>query len=256
MQAFLDVKVQPLYGQFRALITWKTAPELASGLFSVFKSPDGINDWQPLSVDQPAAEAFIDPKLVNAGKLIENYYKVVVKKGSDVHESPPIGTFGTVRRDEFGAARIIMDSEFEILRRFTQFLICKLRAFGPPCKRCVDVDTDQAIGTSLCPECFGTQKEGGYFPPVKTFGRVLSTTPTVQMNSQEGTGSTDPVAAKIRMIAYPLLRQNDMLVNLGADRRYLVNDTKPSVFGGKIPVVLTVDAMLLPTTDIRYTFPI
>ncbi len=255
MQAFVDVKVQPLYGQFRALINWTTAPELANGAFTVFKSQDGINDWQPIASGDGIDQA-IDENLVSQGKLIEQYYKVGVTLRGETHESPPIGTFGTVRRDEFGAARMIMQREYEILRRFTPLLLCKLRVFAPPCVRCVDPDTDQGVGTTLCPICFGTLKQGGYYPPVKTFGRIMSITPRVQVDSADGTGSDDPIAAKIRMIAFPLLRKNDLIIDRAADRRYLVNELKPGVFGGKIPVVFVVDAMLMPTSDVRYTFPI
>ena len=122
--------------------------------------------------------------------------------------------------------------------------------------RAVDTDTDQAVGISLCEFCFGTTKEGGYFPPIKSYGRFLTFGPTRQMDSRESTGSTDPVAAKIRMLAFPLLRKNDLLIDVGADRRYLVNETQPNRLGGKVPVVLTVDAMLLTSVDIRYKFPV
>jgi len=255
MQSFLDVKVQPIYGQFRALITWKTVPELASGEFVVLKSPDGVNDWQPVASGSGIEDA-IDENLVGQGKLLEQYYKIRVTSRGQAHESPPIGTFGTVRRDEFGAARMVMQKEFEILRRFTRFLICKLRVNAPPCKRCVTLDTDQAIGTSLCPECFATKKEGGFFPPVVSYGRIVKSSPIVQLDSREGVGSSDPSNHVIRMIAFPLLRKEDMLIDPVADRRYLVNDVDPSVFGGKIPVVLSVNTQLLVSRDIRYTFPI
>lgn len=254
--SFLDIKVIPIYGQFRALIVWKTAPELAGGSFAVFKSQDGVNGWEILTTGVGIEEA-VDTNLLSQGKLLEHYYQVRVTGVDGVtHASPPIGTFGTVRRDEFGAARTIMQKEFEILRRFTRLLVCKLRANAPPCSICVNDNTDQAIGISLCEQCWGTTKQGGYYPPVLSYGRFMAFSPTTQANSQEGAGATDPVTANIRMLAFPLLRQNDLLVDREADRRYLVNSVKPSRLGGKIPVVQIVDAMLLTTVDIRYRFPI
>lgn len=255
MPAFLDVKVQPTYGKFRALITWKVSPELAGGQFVVLKSPDGINDWKPVASGVGISDA-IDDNLVSQGKLLEQYYKVLVRHRDQVHESQPIGTFGTVRRDEFGAARMIMIQEFQIMRRFTKLLICKLRVNAPPCKVCTDPDTGQAVGTSLCETCFATTKEGGFFPPVLSFGRFITVSPLTKEDSQEATGSTDPSNQTLRMLAFPLLRKEDMLVDAGADRRYLVETVEYDYFGGKIPVVANVRSVMLPSRDVRYKFPV
>jgi hypothetical protein len=255
MPAFLDVKVQPIYGNFRALITWKVAPELAGGQFIVLKSPDGVNDWKPVTSGVGISDA-IDDNLVSQGKLLEQYYKVLVSHRDQAHESPPIGTFGTVRRDEFGAARMIMIQEFQVMRRFTKLLLCKLRVHAPICSLCGDAETGQSIGTSLCETCFATTKEGGFFPPVVTYGRFLTVSPMTKEDSQEGTGSTDPSNQTLRMLAFPLLRKEDMLIDPGADRRYLVETTEYDYFGGKIPVVANVRTVLLAARDVRYKFPI
>lgn len=256
MDAFLDVKVQPIYGKFRALITWKVEPSLEDASFSILKSHDGVNDWRLIG-DVVAADHFVDENLLSQGKLIEQYYRVqAVKQGRSPILSPSIGTFGTVSRDVFGAARRIMEIEYEAMRVFTKVHLFKLRVFAPPCPVCVDPDTEQAIGTSTCTRCFGTQKENGYADPVVTFMRIMTVTPVNQTNSTDGTGAIDPSVQVIRLLAFPMLRQGDLLVHKEADRRYLVNTVDYSFMAGKIPVVAMANVSMLPTTDIRFKVPV
>jgi len=180
---------------------------------------------------------------------------VFVDKGK-THKSQPIGTFGTVSRTEFGAARRIMEMEYQAIRQFTKVLLFKLKVTGPDCPLCVDKDTGQAVGTSRCERCWGTRKDGGYHPPISTHMRLMTTTPMVQMDSQDGTGSTDPVEHTARFLAFPLMRKEDLLVHKEADRRYLVSEIEYSYLGGKIPVVAMAKVGLLRTSDIRYKLPV
>lgn len=255
MDVFLDLKVQPVYGKFRAMIVWKVEPSLEAGRFTIEKSHDGLNDWKIIG-ETLGGDNFVDDNLLGQGRLMEQYYRVTGEATGRRAVSPVVGTFGTVNRCEFGAARQIMEMEFQAMRRFTKVLLYKLRVFAPPCSVCVDADTEQAVGTSRCMTCFGTQKEKGYEDPAVTYMRVMTISPTVQLDSAEGTGSTDPSVQVARLLAFPLLRKNDMLVHKEADRRYLVNEVDLSYLGGKIPVIAMAKISLLPTTDIRYQVPV
>lgn len=255
MDAFIDVKVQPIYGKFRAVIAWKVEPHLEDAAFDVFKSHDGLNEWTLLGTVQ-GEDHFVDENLLSQGKLLEQYYQVRCKKNGAVFLSSKIGTFGTVSRMEFGASRRIMEIEYEAMRCFTKVHLFKLRVFGPPCPVCVDPDTEQAVGVSLCPNCYGTQKDKGYMEPAVTFMRIMTISPTVQADSADGTGTTDPSIQVARLLAFPLLRKGDMLVHKEADRRYLVNDVDYSYLGGKVPVIAMANLMLLQSKDIRYKVPV
>ena len=256
MDPFLDVQVQPLYGAFRALISWKVIPEYEAATFTGCKSTDGLNGWDPIGA-VTKDNHLVDDNLVSQGKLQEQYYQVMVTKGDGkVFKSPMVGTFGKVNREEFGAARRIMEMEYQSLRKFIKIHLCKFKAMGDSCKRCVDPDTDQAVGTSRCPECFGTKKEGGFYPPVITYMRPMSISPTVQQDSPEMAGTTDPITLTARMPGFPLLRKDDLLVHKETDRRYLVETVEPSWFAAKVPVVFMVKLVQLATNDMRYDFPI
>lgn len=254
-KGFIDVTVQPIYGSFRALIKWKVEPKLESATFCIEKSHDGVNSWKRIGTVKQN-DFFVDTDLLSQGKLIEQYYRVTAETENNRVTGPVIGTFGTVTRQDFGAARHIMDLEHQSLRRFTKVHIFKLRVFGPPCPKCVDPDTDQAIGTSLCEVCYGTTKEKGYEDPVVSFMRLMAVSPVTQVNSQGGTGASDPSLQVARMLAFPLLRQNDLVVHKEADRRYLVDEVEYSFFGGKIPVVAMVKLQMLPTNDVRFRIPV
>lgn len=255
MDSFSDFKVQPLYGSFRALLTWKAEPGVSGVTFEIFKSHDGVNDWKRLGV-VTSEEFFVDENLLSQGKLLEQYYKVRGTKDGRSATSATVGTFGTVSRMEFGAARRIMELEYEAIRCFTQVHLFKLRVFAPPCPVCVDPDTEQAIGTSTCTKCFGTQKEDGYAPAVVTYMRLMAISPVTQQSSADGTGSTDPSTQVARLLAFPMLRKGDLLVHKDADRRYLVNEVDYSFLGGKIPVIAMANLMLLQSKDIRYKVPV
>ena len=253
--AFLDLRVQPVYGDFRALLVWTTIPDVAGGLFNIYKSFDGVNDWKLIATGA-GIDSAIDTEFLSQGKLSEQYYKVTVDSSGVTYESAIVGTFGAVHREEFGGARMLMQQEYQIHRRFDSLVLCKLRIHAPVCHLCGDPETGQLSGLSLCPNCYATGKDGGFFPPVATYGRFMTTTSSIQKDSQDGTGTTDPSESVVRLVAYPLLRKTDMLVNKSADRRYLVEEADYTYFGGKIPVVAMVKVRLLNATDIRYKFPI
>ena len=255
MDAFTDFKVQPVYGQFRALLTWSVSSPLEGGHFEILKSTDGLNDWQVIGTAD-GESFFVDENLLRQGRLFETFYQVKAQRNGHQAVSSVVGTFGTVSRMEFGAARRIMEMEYQALRCFTKVHLFKLRVFAPPCPLCVSEDTGQAVGTALCERCYGTQKDRGYADPVVTYMRIMTISPVQKVNSQDGTGATDPSEQLLRMPAFPLLRQGDLLVHKEADRRYIVNSLEPYLLGGKIPVVVMVNASLLTASDVRYKVPL
>ena len=255
MNPFLDIKVLPTYGDFSALITWRLSAGFERSTFSVYRSPDGINDWQLIGKEK-GITSFRDPGLAPDGKLNETYYRVTLEKGELKAASDTVATFGTVPRREFAAARKIMELEVRQLRHHHAVKVCKLRVTGNPCPICVDPDTGQVSGSSMCDTCYHTGYEGGFWAPVDTFMRIEQRSQSVQVDSAEGAGSTDPTYDKARMLAFPFLEKNDLIVYPPADRRWLVESCEIAYFNGKIPLIATLSLVLLRRTDVRYSFPI
>ena len=124
------------------------------------------------------------------------------------------------------------------------------------CSVCWDEVNHQSKRPNDCPNCYGTQKDKGYQDPVVTYMRIMTISTTTQHDSQDGVGSTDPSIQLARLLAFPLLRKNDLLVHKEADRRYLVNEVDYSYLGGKVPVIAMANLMLLQAKDIRYKVPL
>jgi hypothetical protein len=256
MNPFLDVSVTPMYGKLSARILWRLQQGYDNGVCVIFKSPDGLNNWKELGKAPANLGGFIDDNLLFRGRLDESYYRVVLQRDGKRFDSDVISTFGRLSRQEFGIARAIMEHEWNTLRRFTPVKFFKLKSDGPRCSRCVDTDTQQKIGTSLCPICYGTTFEGGYYPAVDSFMQVGMSGPKVRNDSREGAGSSDPVSIRARMSAYPLMEKEDLIVNPAADRRYLIDTIDYGYFNGKIPVHVELTLQMLARNDIRYQFPL
>jgi hypothetical protein len=254
MHPFLDVRVIPTYGNFTARIIWKVIPSFEHGVFFILKSPNGITNFRQIGVVNDK-KSFEDRELLPDGKFTETYYKVVTKDGDKQYESDPVGTFGQITREEFCTARYVLGLESEVMKKFTRILAFQI-ASEKPCPVCTDPDTNQKIGISRCHACYGTGHEGGYLPGMWTYMRLMEESPQVKMDSADGAGTSEPTNYKARLLAFPSLSKDDLLVDPGADMRYLVDLTETSMFKGKIPIVMIAQLQLLRRNDIRYTIPV
>lgn len=254
MHPFLDLTVIPTYGHFTARIFWKVAPGFERNRFYIYKSPNGVNEFRQIgAVDN--AQTFEDQELLPVGKFTETYYKVTTRQGKHVYESDPVGSFGQITREEFCAARYILGLESEVMKKFTRIMAFQV-ASKRPCPICTDRDTNQKIGISRCEACYSTGKEGGYRAGMWTYMRLMQESPRVKMDSPDGAGTSEPANYKARLLAFPSLSKDDLLVDPAADRRYLVDLTDVSMFKGKIPIVMLADLQFLRRNDIRYTIPV
>jgi hypothetical protein len=251
---FADVKVLPTYGDFKCVITWTMADKRLAGDYVVKKSPDGVGEWSVMASGR-GIDAALDTDLFSTGGLFQNFYQVFVTREGKTGASPIVGTFGAIQREIFGAARYIMNMEYSVLRRFSKLWLYKGLWTTEPCKECTDPATGQGVGTSLCETCWGTAWEGGYAPPVTTYARFMSQSNSVQNDSQEGTGSTSPIYRKVRMLSFPMLRKDDMLVEPLSDQRYLVESCEHGYLNGQVPTMAMVQMSLLNTRDVRYKIP-
>jgi hypothetical protein len=255
LNSFAEVRVLPNYGGDRAIIRWRLADNSIRGRFTVFKSPDGVNNWERLA-EATDTEFVFDDRFFSQGKWFQWYYRVAWESGGETAQSNIVATFGDVRREEFGAARVVMNQAYQQLRRFTRIGICKLRVTAGACAVCVDRETGQQVGISLCQNCYGTGLDGGYFPAVASHMKIGENSDVVQIDSPEGAGARDMIRVKSSMLAFPFLRKDDLVVDPKSDRRYLVETISNGMLIGKIPVLSTVSMLLLRSQDVRYKFPV
>jgi hypothetical protein len=253
---FVDVSVMPMYGALKARIMWKVQPGFDRGNLFVSKSCDGINNWHQLGETTTKSGEFIDTKLIARGRWDEAYYKVEIQQNGQRYTSDVISTFGKITRSEFAIARVIMQHEWETLRQFTPIKFFKLRSDGERCTNCMDEDTGQKVGTSLCKVCYGTGFEGGYYPALDSYMHIGQISSKIQDASREGVGASDPVTIRVRMMSYPMMENSDLIVSPLSDKRYLIDTLDYGFFNGKVPVHAEVQLQLLARNDIRYTLPL
>jgi len=253
---FIDVSVIPMHGALQARVKWVVRDGFVEGTFNIFKSPDGLNNWKQIGSVSGRHVDFVDHDLITRGRLDEAYYLVKLNWRNQQFASNVISTFGRLSRSEFAAVRLIMKREWETLRRFTKAKFFKLRSDGQHCPRCTDPDTGQQIGIALCPICYGTSFEGGFYDPIDTFIQVGTISPKVQEDSREGVGSSDPVTVKARGTAYPIMEKNDMFVVPDTDKRYLIDVIEYGYYNGKVPVYAEIQLQMLARNDIRYQVPL
>lgn len=248
---FHSINVYPAYGAMSARIAWRMLPGHESGRFLVYKSDDGVSDWKQIGTVDNGQE-FLDPNLLANNKLSEAYYRVIQQANGRRSDSDIVGTFGQVSRQEFCAARYIMDLEFKHLRQFGVSYLFKLRSGAAKCPVCTDPATGQKLATSLCESCYGTGVDGGYHPAIKTHARIRAVATRAKVDRPDGAGTDEPVNTRLRMLAFPMLDKGDLVVMPASDQRYLVDVIDYSLVGGKIPVVAEVTTQLLRRTDVRY----
>ncbi len=248
-----ELTVLPNYGRNSGLITWKLegSPSVFNAV--VFRSPDGINGWQELG--QTKQTVFEDTNLFPGNKYLEHYYQVKVQFQGRVHSSAIVSTFGATSRKEFAVARKILSMEMFQLRQHQRVLILKQKV-GTKCPKCYEPESDSFNGTTLCETCYGTTYDGGYWPGIQSFLRLLTVSPQVKNDDTAGHGSTDPRMVQARMLVYPQLVKDDVIVYKEADRRYAVESCDIAYLNGKIPVSCNVTMELLPRTEMAYKFPV
>lgn len=256
---FSSVQVLPSYGSKCATVRWTVAPHiLRDAIFTVQKSMDGVT-WESLNpTGTRSITHFTDEKFVVRNRQDQVTYRVIAQYGGRRYDSSPTGTFDTLKPSEYGLIRAIMKDEN--LQAYAvdgvPLSIVKPLRKGEKCV-CIDHATGQKVGSSQCTECYGVGIVGGYTYGIRSHGRIMNHKQRNQRYVEDGSGVVDDEMYSVRIIMYPDLQKEDILINTATDDRYQV--TAPvDIFRFKsvIPVVANVSAILLPRADIRYRIPL
>lgn len=259
MSPFIDIVVQPSYGENRCLVRWVVLDDYRLGEFTVFRSYDGTS-WTPLNADNPVIDGsgvFEDSDVLLDQRFEKVRYRIYLHtQAKEDFDSPIVGPYEKLNRREYGIARRIMQLELRNMaqgRNGIPVIILKPRRRGKPCE-CVDPVTGQGTQTTVCRKCFGTGFEGGYTAPLRSWVTVVQRSP-IDPQDAEG-ASVDTIGAMFRTLAYPPLQKDDVLVHPSQDDRYVVGKVESFEFKGVIPVVYHVTVEQLARRDIRYKIPV
>lgn len=235
-------RLLPIYPN-KIFFQWNLIRPTENGtyVFDIYRagSPDGpwyaislgnINIYSYVDVlattaTSPAGTA-VDPNVLALARGI--YYRIVV--------TPPSGSGNRVEAVSIVEPKL--DGRQKLLRRkmlrdATQMLrklngvevaVCKRRHWGPRCKKCFDKYTKESVREN-CPTCWGTGFDPGYFAPVVTLARRGTAPVTSSISSQ---GKTDIANAHVTMLDVPRVEEDDVLVFLRDNKRFLVKQVLPT----------------------------
>lgn len=263
MASFTSVKVQPSYGNKRALVTWAVTSDIADGEFHVYRSPDGSGNWELLNVDPVTGTSYEDTTLVPGNLQDIPHYRVLCVKDDAEYDSPIIGIYNLLTRKEYAVCSKILKMEFLQLSRGEglKVLVYKPLQSGEVSDQ-VDPDTLQHTGVP-CPSLdhednsYDQIYKEGYARPVLTLMRITDNGPIVVMDRQNGLSTRDENMIQARFLGYPHITTGDMIVNYETDDRYAVTDTvKAYKFKGVFPVAFDAKLQMLSRKDVRYKVPV
>jgi len=96
--------------------------------------------------------------------------------------------------------------------------ILKKKTSGKRCSYCYNEATKDTI-ISMCPKCYGTSYEGGYYDPVYTWGKL---DPVAIQRSLGVSGTSETAITGLTIVDYPLVSPEDLVIELQTNRRFKV----------------------------------
>lgn len=251
---FRTFQVLPSYGTATIALKWTVDPAWRQAGYVVQRSSTGVNGWSHVG---NTTNTWFDVRGVNPNdKFEEFYFRVLAGRddGSEA-ESPVVSTFGQVSRKMFGAALKILKLEHRQISTRTPAKLLKLNPRSTRCPVCTDPDTGQQESTTLCGTCFGTGRLNAYLPALSVHVWFMTAAPKAKVAREDGAGLTDEQVLKARMMAFPPLDRDDIVVEPEADRRWLVETVQTASMNSVIPVTADVTLRLLSRQDARYKLP-
>jgi len=167
----------------------------------------------------------------------------------------PIQTLKPLNR-ELGIIQQINRLEILNLRnRGTVCAILKPKKFGELSHEGLDQDTDQELNP-YGEGRFGQKYVGGFEPPIFTYMMGTIHRTDLLKPFPTGEGETDKYVYKVRMVAQPQLKLDDVLVDLNNDMRYAVKQIDSYQLRGEYSVIIDVQIILIARNNAVYKFPV
>lgn len=236
--------------------------------FYVDVGQSGTNEWTTLNTD-PIVNGcvYLDTCQRSWNALSDIYYRVrlVLPSVTDpstgtcmFYQSQPQQANGLWSKRDWLIAREIARKEYLLQRKRTNLtargFILKRRRFGVKCTQCLDYDTGEVVN-GQCPNCFATGFTGGYFEAINL--TVTNNAPWLRQAKPDGQVSLrNDIVRQGRCISYPYPDTKDVWIRRDTGERFVVQSAKTEAEVGGVPVVISLELRLAPTTDIIYTIPL
>lgn len=257
--SFRSLRIFPSYATDSFTVRWETSSD-EDGVFAVERSLSGTGGWTGVGEGRNIRE-FTDTGFKPEAKTSRVFYRVVFRPdaGGPEEVSASVGLFEDYTPLEFNLVRETLRREFMAMRvgGGTEVFLLKALHEGKPCTQCLDPDTGQRFGSTLCPKCFGSGTEQGYEPAVKTWLRMLSGREQRTVESADGRRKETEFRVRVRMLPCPEPHTGDLIAMPKSGDRYTVGeDVRTDMLGGVLPVISLTELVLLQRNDIRYSIPL
>ena len=263
MSPFKSFSVSPVYGLYRAAITWELARGVTGNVY-FYRSISGVpGSWVLLNAGMPqtgSAGEYLDDTPA-PDMLTPVHYRGLVDQGGPPEtwlKGPAITALDQMTRREYLLTREILRREYTMMRTRNGLPAWHfvLKETGEPAAK-VDPQTKQILGHA----CVGDPNtgyhqvfKGGYYPPVQTWVMLMTLDDEDHKVRPDATGDDPEADAHFRLLAYPKPGRGHMIVLPGNDRRYVIKDPiKRFYLRGNTPVLWECEGLLLNRDDYRCT---
>lgn len=215
------------------------------------------DDWTDIGPEVVNTFYMVDTEKREYSVAIPSHYRVIVSTGASLYISGPVHATTWLDRAQWRIANEKMRRNRKALlhnvHRREGYLLLR-RNYGPYCERCFDPDSQTATDPA-CPECWGTSRQGGYFPALPyQFAKVTPRVITERVISGKATEADDFRVGIF--LGYPLLRAFDLFVDAHSDERFRIQTIRVTDSVGAVPIVQTAEMGYLEAGNSLYRFPL
>ncbi len=250
-------RVLPVYPEYMH-VQWSIRdPNGATGEIEVSRSGSPEGPFTVIADKLPPDNFFYQDFEVAKFGLTQNYwYRIRVSSALNPSEKV-LSDVGTVefraQPHRFRLARKARRDLYVTLSRLngSVYVLLKKKRFGSRCKTCYNPFTQDVV-LSSCGECYGTSYTDGYHDPVSIWGKLDPTVIQQQFGMQ---GISEMAMLGFVTLDYPMVDQEDILVEMQTNRRFIVKQKMQTQSSG-IPVHQDLQLSELARTAIEYSIPV
>lgn len=185
-------------------------------------------------------------------------YRIRLETEKGIYHSEVVNTnFAPLTRRQYAMANEIIRKELMLMTKFTgiNIVVLKRKIYGPSI---TDKTIDPISGVALTDESpdHGNIKTKGYYDPVNSW---MSTAGGQSINriDPNGAGTINSFIQQVKMLPFPIVNYNDIVIDVDADLRYIVKEVDFVTYpGASIVLIQNVQLSLLPTSDPVYSINI
>ena len=220
--------------------------------FTLLRSGSPAGPWEVVASDMGDVYTKEDTRSLIHGMGKDLWYKVTANSGD--FDSPARNVRQELPRAKYLIWRKMVNDQELLLRKMNgvEVSVLKLRHWGERCASCRDKKTGHIV-VKNCLVCYGTGFTGGYFAPIRTLCHFKPA--PVGTDMRPDTSVPEIVTTNGYMLAYPLVKRGDILVERSVNIRWEVTVTQETeIFRNAVHQDITLSR--LPDAHIIYKFSV